>query len=339
MKKHKLLIISIAVLVVAGTSVALAGNNLQGLIFKFNPKTIQKVDPKILNYKIDPCKQTPSLCTLFNPVPPIYPMDDEQEITPVIYKDGTLTSVVPIGYELLGKKTLEDLKNCWNLIPKWLGITPYYNGAIVKWYISKNGNQPGLYATKGLILYGLSKDTLDANLKATTNNDPNNFFYNSSPTYCSNAHEFTHLVVDKHSLPKWANEGIAVYSQDINQNDGSPRLDCREDGIFQKDWWTDDKEKLFPYSDLTKVYDPSSDSGTAIWYNSAGCFWKMFNQKYGTNIFKKVFTEVGKVNNLTSMPNGVTTYLLNEIMFKVVDNTDDLQSLLKKFGFVKGVNY
>lgn len=338
MKKHKLLVILIAVLVVAGIFLAFAGNNVQGLIFKF-----KKTDyAKIINFKPDYSKiVTPSL---HNPIPPQYPRNNEQEITPVTLVDGNLSVIVPEGYEPLGKKHLEDLKNCWNIIPKFLGITPYWNGAIIKIFVKKtDSGPPGAYLGNGLILYPKTKKQIDTELNMVLNNDPGGFLYKSSPNYCANTHEFTHLVVDTHPIPLWANEGIVQYSQKFNQAGSEDYFTCQQDGVFQKDFWVDDKLKLFPYSNLSIKYDFNSEgSATAIWHNSAMCFWELFDNQFGADKRNLVFAELGKTPYLAVGPGGTgidTSFFINKLLFKYVDKIDDLQKLLAKFGFIKGTNY
>ena len=39
----------------------------------------------------------------------------------------------------------------------------------------------------------------------------------SSPGYCSNSHELTHVYLSDLDIPSFMNEGLAVYAQEINQ--------------------------------------------------------------------------------------------------------------------------
>jgi hypothetical protein len=253
-------------------------------------------------------------------------------------KINKIMAIVPEGYLEIAKKQIQDLNYCYNLVPKFIGIEPYFKGIIIKTVISQNNENLGTYQNeKGNIVYIRSKENINLDLNNILINSPNGFYFNSSPTYCSNTHEFTHFIVDPTRIPNWANEGIAEYSQKYNQIGSKKDIICTDNGWYGFDWWVDDQNKLFNYSDLSLPSDISNEPGYGPkWYRSAMCFWELFDKKFSAEkrqlAFKLLVTK--SFDGTPVANNSYTNFFINEILYNTVSKTD-LDPLLKKFNLIK----
>ncbi|MBI2583840.1 MAG: hypothetical protein HYW25_04185 [Candidatus Aenigmarchaeota archaeon] len=217
-----------------------------------------------------------------------------------ILEEGMFSVIVPKGYELLGEKHLEDLGYCYKLISGFLGIKPYYNRTFLIINVTerndpKAGTGEAFFNT--MIHYRI-QEWIDMDLRAVEENIPGDFLYNLSPGHCANTHEFTHVFVGHLSLPQWANEGIASYAQKPLQQ-AFLDIECRENSLYQTDYWEDGKKKLFPYSDLDAGYDvdPNEDPATvALWYSTARCFWEYVDETYGREKMKEIFQKLNTIS-------------------------------------------
>ncbi len=242
-----------------------------------------------------------------------------------LLKDGRFDVVVPKGYELLGEKHLQDLEYCYELISEFLGITPSYNVIVLKISINSEGRNSGA-AGSNTIFYEKSQENIVADLNDVKANNPGGFLYKSSPTYCANTHEFVHVFVGHLSLPGWADEGIAEYAQKNIMAGSKDYFECREDGWYGKDYWGDDKEKLFAFSELDESPD-NAEGGEAKWYRTAMCFWEYVDKTYGKESIKQVFQR----NDKLIKENRFYKNFVNEVLVPVLG--EDVKNTLKqKFG-------
>ncbi len=295
--------------------------------------------------KKSPLPESPSLPDL------VYPKNDELEITPVELSSEKIKVLVPQGYEAYGQKTLKDLQYCSILVPEFVGISSYWGEVGTKVYISKDGSSLGSQGN-GWLFYKRCQECIDIDLKDVKDNVEGGWLYESSPEYCSNSHEFTHYVLDNTIIPGWANEGIAEYTQITTQAGALPNIECQENGWYGFDYWSNDNtEKLFSYSDLSKDIDSEFGAG-AKWYHTAMCFWEFFDDKFGKDKRKEAFQllrnkytaaidsyQVFKLKDgtLISVPNE-TSFFIENVLFEVVDK-NELEPLLKQFGFEEGIDY
>lgn len=200
-----------------------------------------------------------------------------------VLSNGRFSVIVPKGYELLAEKNLEDLQHCYPLIKEFLGIEPFHKKTYLKIEISTTGENRGFSDMVG-INYLRSPENIDMDLKEVQTNNSEGFLYRSSLDYCANTHEFVHVFVGHlQLLPDWANEGIAEYTQKHIQNGSKDHFECRDDGWYGKDFWGDNKEKQFPFSDLdTELYENGG-------YRTALCFWEFVDTNYGRESIPKIF--------------------------------------------------
>lgn len=275
------------------------------------------------------------------PITRPFPLDNEKPIPPVYLHDDSTLVIVPGGYEKYGEKILQDFKYCKILVPKFLGIKPnhYWEDLIVKIYIVNDGQSISSYNPEtGNITYAKKQENLDMDLAEVLNNSPDGFLYKSSPFYCANSHEYTHFVVSNSYIVGWVNEGIAEYTQKFTQAGSKDYFTCKEDGFVMQDFWGDDKVKLFRYSNLNEAEGNEPGDGSK-WYRSAGCFWELFENKFGSKKIQEFFQLLmTKGDGSVQLNEQRTKFLIEEVFFKVVDEYN-LKPILDKFGFVKDVDY
>jgi len=273
------------------------------------------------------------------PLPKLYPDYNEVELEPVIIKENKFKVIVPKGYEKIGEKHLQDIGYCWDIVPAFLGLKdPYWDGINVKIMISKDGASYGMAnQSMGTIKYVRSQENINDDLDDILTNNEAGFFYKSSPVYCANSHEFTHIMTSKMYLPSWAEEGIAEYSQQINQPGSKENIKCLNDGWYGIDYWNDMEEKEFEYSDLSEQYDLLESGEGAKWYATAMCFWQDFDKEFGYKKRQKIFEKLAEEREIIYTDR--TPILINDFIKREFQNEKKIEEFLLKFGFEKGIDY
>lgn len=335
--KNIILIIAViaALALIASGFLAMNGQFLQGSLNAPNATLPKSAIPK--STSVIPIKKS-------DPQKPAFPLKDEKNIQPVELKSGNITVIVPKGYEAIGQVQLKDMQYCMNLIPDFLQIEPAYNGIISKTYITTYANQgSGSYAPNtGRILNARLENQLQMDLADVQQNPIQGFYANSSPTYCSNSHEFTHYVVDTRPIPLWANEGIAEYTQSFTQKGSKDYFECKDNGWYGQDFWGDNQKKLFPFSDLSKDYqvnDPSNIQYSPKWYNTAYCFWNGIDTDFGVPMRENILKTLGSYYNFNQLVD-YTNFFINKILLKVAaQDKSKMMQYLTKFGFIAGKDY
>lgn len=299
-------------------------------------------NPWALNYEVNTNAENDSCVYPSNvhiPKTPIFPLKDEKDLPPAYIIDDKILVIVPSGYEKYGQKMVEDLKYCHPLVSQFLGVGSYWDYTIVKVYVTNNNQTQGSFnPANGLIIYKKSQEILDGELKQLVNNDPEGFLFKSSPSYCSNSHEFAHSLITNTYIPGWANEGIVLYTQKFTKPGAGPAVQCQDNGWYGQDFWGDDNYKLFDYSDINQEAGDAPGDGQK-WDRSAMCFWDLFNQQFGLQNMQKSL-QLLKIKGDGSIPldEQRTKFFIEKVLFPIVDK-NDLKVILDKFGFVDGVDY
>lgn len=278
--------------------------------------------------------------------PEAFAMDNELEIEPVTLEtsDKKIRVIIPKGYEELGQKHMQDLEYCFQIVPKFVGVTPYYDGIILKEYITKDGTGQGS-GGGGVIWYARSQESIDLDLQAVRDNNPEGFLYKSGPEYCANTHEFVHNVLAYRPIPSEFNEGIAEYTQKHTQKGSKDSFECRENGWYGADLWGGHSAlTLFPYNLLPTEEERSQFGGGAKMYHTALCQWELFDKKFGADTRKKVFERLNeyiwkdgviKRGDTIVSENDFRDFnkiFIEDILFSVVGESE-IKPFLEKFGY------
>jgi len=205
-----------------------------------------------------------------------------------ILTDGQINVSVPSGYEVLGRRHLEDLKNCIPLISEFLGITPLYSRLNLT--IAINDRNRG-YSDGRFLFYDRTQENIDRDLEHVLTNNPDGFLANVGPEHCVNTHELTHVFMGHIGfMPSWMGEGIAEFTQKHIQ-DAKNNIVCTTDGIYRQDFWsefdpwTPAPYKTFKYLPFGSLR-PSENPDSTMWYASGMCFWQHIFQEYGWRSMK-----------------------------------------------------
>jgi hypothetical protein len=271
------------------------------------------------------------------PLHPEFPMQDETPLQPVELTEGKITIIVPKGYEILAQHDLEDVQRCMTNIPKFLHMEPLFDGLIWKTYQSSKGFHGGFYIPGTGSYYARTPD-IDMFFNALKNN-PN--WDRNDETFCWNAHEFTHYVVDGRPIPSWANEGLADFTQDTFW--GFSVFTFSDTSWVGPDFHG--KTTEMPFADLSQnaSMDPTSPQFQAWWYRTGNCFWRGLEKKFGSGTIEKTLTMLGKLrywNNGTQTANKECTKIfINDVLMKAVADKAAMAQYLRIFGFSAGKDY
>ena len=195
------------------------------------------------------------------------------------YNDGQFNVIVPVGYGAIAKKNLMDMKNCFPLLKKTLGVLPKYNELFITFILSDENKDFASPEASGVYYYR-TKKSIDSDLKR----DETGRGVEVGVNVCNNAHELTHIFTGQLNLPHWASEGIATYAAMKNS---STKLVCYEEG-WKFSGSHAQTQIIKSYSDLNKSWNSKEPSAQNNWYNTAGCVFERLAQKYGEEMIVQV---------------------------------------------------
>lgn len=261
--------------------------------------------------------------------------DGNEEVDSVIkaVEKRNAVALVPEGYEELGRAHVEDLLNCHGGLSEFLGIPFPKMKMKLKIFISLDGTNKG-FELHGVVFYKKSQENIDFALQDVLEDSPEGFLYNSSEAYCANTHELTHAFVEGSGIPGWANEGLAEYSQKINQPGSKEHIECVEDGFYRRDVWGDVEYKFFPFSDLSEWWG-DEEGASSKWYTTAMCLMEEMTNNYGRESFLEIMQEVHRYQldfSLQQNSGGDANYtFIVRILAEVLG--DSIYDMLNKYGF------
>ncbi|MEK7159723.1 MAG: hypothetical protein AAB766_04465 [Patescibacteria group bacterium] len=190
------------------------------------------------------------------------------------YNDGQFNVIVPVGYEALAKKNLADMKNCFPLLEKTLGMTPYYDQLYLT-FVLGDENKDFASPEASSVYYYRTKKSLDSELKR----DETGRGSEVGADICNNGHELTHIFTGQLNLPHWASEGIATYAAMKNS---STKLVCYDEGWKLSGSYAQ-TQIVKSYADLNKSWNSKEVNAQNNWYNTAACVFVRLEQKYGAD--------------------------------------------------------
>jgi len=187
--------------------------------------------------------------------------------------------------ENYGRYRLYQLKICSQQIEEILGQKPKIKGKIT-WQHLITGQQK-LYFSENIVQEH-DKDSF----KNLVYGDYTYWKkYNINYDKCHFGHEEVHRFVDGTPIPRWANEGLAYYLEQMrfkNQNNTplAPHLlNCQENSYQQLFM---PNNKTYPFSEISGSYKDFYSLGLREGYSTAACFWDHVYKKYGDEGFKKI---------------------------------------------------
>ncbi len=201
-----------------------------------------------------------------------------------IFESGQFAVVVPTGYELLAEEHLSDLQYCFPLLKEQLGLVPFYNKVYVVFPLAQESKA---YAATSFssIYYYRTKDQLDSAIRSIKKRADGGLTAAVGSDKCMNAHEFTHIFTGELHLPRWANEGIAIYvTTQIPDVKDKPSY-CASDGLRFK---SVKGENFIPYSDLSKSIGEVEESNEHYLYETASCVFDYIAKNYGQDKIKLI---------------------------------------------------
>ncbi|MFA5793072.1 MAG: CARDB domain-containing protein [Candidatus Gracilibacteria bacterium] len=208
--------------------------------------------------------------------------------------------LIPEGYEELGIAHAKDLTYCLALIPTTFDHTYPSEKVLAKRYINE-ADVPQNFSSHGQIFSSRIKSNLDGDLEDVLTNDPEGSLYASSPSSCSNSHEFTHTLFYE-APTAWATEGFAQYSQKLHQSgSNSALLECYEDG------YTDENGEWTEYATLL---------ADDIDYDSSMCLVELIDEIYGRSALLAI------ADRLEMFQNGTLTDTISPYYHFVYDVLD-----------------
>lgn len=190
------------------------------------------------------------------------------------YNDEQFNVIVPAGYELLAKKNLQDMENCFPLLENTLGVLPKYNELFITFILSDE-NKDFASPEASAVYYYRTKKSLDGDLKR----EESGRGVQINVDICNNAHELAHIFTGELHLPHWASEGIATYAA---QKNSSTKLVCYDEG-WKIGGSHSQTQIVKSYSDLNKSWGSKEVNGQNNWYNTAACVFVSLEQKYGAD--------------------------------------------------------
>jgi hypothetical protein len=242
-------------------------------------------------------------------------------------------AVVPRGYEEVGKAYANDLINCRPVLDNFLGFSFPRQNMVVKIFVAEDDSLR-YFSDKNVTYYQYPQDELDRTLRNILIG-PQAFLPTfSSPGYCDNSHELTHVYLSDWDMPSFMNEGVAVYSQSVNE--GETINECKENG-FIREYTTN----LVPYVDLVPFRDPD---GGRDHYDTAKCFVEELVKTYAKGDFIKDFVKQLKSNPFiydysqggTDMDfyKTIDQYLIDSILYPLIGTK--VRPILEKYGITEG---
>ncbi len=242
---------------------------------------------------------------------------EEVDGTIVAVERENVTVLVPEGYEDLAKAHVEDLITCNSLLSNFMGIPFPKDRIVLKIFISKDGSFQGSQ-NRGMSFYKRSQTAIDLDLQDVLSNSPDGFLYESSPTYCANTHELTHAFLYNAYIPYWANEGIAEYSQSINQGGVKDYIICTDSGYYT--------DELYDYYDLNVTMN----------YPTSMCMIQEIVETYGEALFRDMFQEILLLQTDNKLRIGTTSnYFVYDILIPSFGSS--ITAILDKYGIEEAV--
>jgi len=217
-----------------------------------------------------------------------------------ILNRGQFYAVVPKEYKDLGKKYVQDLIYCVSLLENFLGVDYPYDMLFASKYVSDDstyGGYTGSTDTNGIFYKVGAWESMDMALADVVTNAKDGFLYKSSPTYCANTHELTHVFTGDYKFDSWVSEGVAEYSQKHNQAGSKESDKCEDYGWYGSAGWRgEEQEESRDYVNLKDYSDGEFDyeEYTGDMYVAARCFFEQIEKHYGADKFKLILAEYKK---------------------------------------------
>ena len=254
-----------------------------------------------------------------------------EKILPMMaVSNGNHYSVIPKGYEELGKAYVNDLIYCNSLLDDFFGFPFPKQYMVVKIYESNNEISGGVMGN-GILYYSKTASLLNGDLNDVINMNKSGFLYRSGPTYCSNTHELTHAYFDEWgtTIPIFINEGLAEYTQAMNQVGSKDYYECGNNGYYI---YENGEKKLMQYQDLFPF------TVDELHYNTSKCLIEELIKTYKGEDFIKDFTKRLKENPFVYSNKGDYFLEQNEHFINTVLTplySVSISSLLDKYGISK----
>ncbi len=229
------------------------------------------------------------------------PLGDPREIKKQL---GTFISIAPSDYELLANFTVEDDRVCQARVAQYLGIA-YPHDALRNRWMTARTSEEGIRAAigQGHVINAITRESLQNFYDVWIGRPPNHIIRMLTwegllAGKCWNAHEMTHLFVQRTPIPYWLNEGLASYVDDPERANvhylrnrrcsaqGWVDLVRYEDGTLAY-------EKTYPFVNLTVPPEKASVDTTSYparthYYWTGMCFWDYLESTYGHQTFQRV---------------------------------------------------
>ena len=268
---------------------------------------------------------------------------DDEEVQPMsAISIGNHYAVVPAGYEELGKAHVNDLIYCNEILDDFFGMPFPRDYMVVKVYKS-NSETTGGFMGNGIVNYRKTAALLDTDLQDVVDrqetcpaNTSCGFLYHSGPTSCSNTHELTHAYFYNWQMPSFIKEGLAEYTQSINQRGSKDHRACKVNGIYRQDSHGDGKIKLIPFVDLVPFSGDYS-------YDTAQCFLDELVGLYDRGDFIKDFAEQLRLKPFDYIRTedhtreifleSLANYIVEDVLHPLLGTK--LYSILEKYGITE----
>jgi hypothetical protein len=244
-------------------------------------------------------------------------LTDENNRLTLTEEDKYKVILPDAGARDYGLYRLYQLKICSQQISKILGQQPKIKDKIT-WQHIITGNQK-LYYSNMNITQEHDKDSFN-NLVY----DDYAYWkkYNIDYDKCHFGHEEVHRFVDGTPIPRWANEGLAHYLEQMRfkvqpKTPLSPHLlACQPDSHLQL---LLPDNKTYPYSDISGNFYAL---GLREGYSTAACFWDHVYKNYGDQGFKKIIQnlytyDLSQRNNYNDIEDFIDGIVVTSIGHKI----------------------
>lgn len=228
--------------------------------------------------------------------------------------DGTIFAIesksalvlVPEAYLELGLAHAKDLDYCMEIIPAAYEMDFPADKVNLKRY----SNPYDLYKSSsvfGWMMYSRGLEGLELDLNDLLTNYDEGFLYHLGPDNCSNAHEFTHTLLNDAPVPSWAEEGMAEYTQKLFQI-GIEKDTCDISGYYHPET----PDEITPYVDLSEAVD----------YPTSMCMIESLVDTYGWDSFLQVFDRIQMYQTGDLIWEAGTNYEFVEVILEPVFGAD-----------------
>jgi len=247
----------------------------------------------------------------------------------VMKQAGRYTVITPAEWEPLASMTVADMAICLPRLEEYLGIPLPRLSTPLVWHYSESTGYTWFGAAEGIQqITPAAADFYEGVLSGQfTQHSWESIFRG----LCSEAHETTHILTNEfQGMPRWLNEGLAVYMGNAERTNWYSRsyYRCEETGYVDINY-LNLEETFVPYVALG--IDPLVADTAGPYYATGACFWTYFESTFGHEALLAVMDALEQTREVPGGPfQGCPKFL--DLVTPVIG--EDISALTQeRFGF------